>query len=103
MFLSKSVTAIATAALASATLLIGAASADAAIRKCSTTSNGHTVCTVDRGAYGSDTINVFDPAGNHVTTMNIVCTGGSGNRWSATTSYAKSANLKLANWWCNGY
>ena len=102
MFVSKIAAAFTTSALLAAALIGSAGSADAAMRQCRRTSNGHTICTVNRGHYGSDTINVYDPAGNHVANMNIVCTGGSGNRWSATSTYTKSANTALANWWCNG-
>ena len=67
---------------------------------------GYDVCYVDNGAYGSDAIGVFLPNGQRVAFMNVICTGGGGNRWQGdrNTSYISYGDMEsLANRWCSNY
>ena len=106
MFASKIAAAMTATALASATLLMGAASADAATsRRCSNTTTEHTVCITNLGHGAVDTIDMYSPNGTHIATTDVVCTGGSGYRWDMTRvkSYAKSDILRFADTWCSDY
>jgi len=67
---------------------------------------GFDVCYVDNGNYGTDAIGVFLPNGQNVAYMNVICTGGGGNRWEADRNrqYISYGDLEaLANRWCSNY
>ena len=107
MFVSAKRTLATVAALAAATIGLGfsANKADASTG-CQTLRNGYTICTVDNGHYGSDAIGVWTPSDYRVATMNVICTGGGGNRWEANrdSRYVSYNDLStIANWWCANY
>lgn len=77
---------------------------DASARtRCYTTSTAHRICATDNGHSGTDYITAWNPQGTVVSQMSVICTGRGGNRWSATSSYSKYENQKLANSWCDAY
>ena len=76
--------------------------ASASVR-CNTTPTNYRVCTDDAGRLGTDVVAVFTPKNQLVTTLKVICTGNSGNRWESYGSWTKSANQDLANWWCRNY
>lgn len=69
---------------------------------CYTARNGYYVCRVDNGDYGADWLGAVSPDGRS-TRMNVVCTGGGGNRWRANGSFSRTENQALASWWCQNY
>ena len=92
------------AALAAATLTsFSVPDAVSARTRCTTTSTNYQLCTHDNGRMGSDFIKVWNPNGQLVTTMNVICTGNGGNRWEANSHVSKSTNQSLASWWCENY
>ena len=94
---------VATAAIAATSIF--APAAVEARTQCHTLA-GFDVCYVDNGNYGTDAIGVFLPNGQRVAFMNVICTGGGGNRWEAerNTSYISYGDLEaLANRWCSKY
>ena len=82
---------------------VGIAEDASARTRCYTTSTSHRICTTDNGHSGSDYITAWNSSGTVVSQMSVICTGGGGNRWNATSSYSKSENQKLANSWCDAY
>jgi aspartate oxidase len=82
---------------------VGIAEDASARTRCHTTTTAHRICATDNGHSGTDYITAWNSSGTLVSQMSVICTGRGGNRWSATTSYSKSENQKLANAWCDGY
>ena len=65
----------------------------------------YSICQTDNGDYGTDHIGVYIGQTN-VAFMNVICTGGGGNRWEGerNSSYVSYDDMQaLANNWCRNY
>ena len=67
---------------------------------CEKTSTNWDFCYEDSGNLGTDILTLSNPNGDEITKMEVVCTGGGGNRWESYGNFSKEENQWLANHWC---